>query len=344
MQEKLENVIKELELDLKQIKNQNDLVNLKSKVLGKNSVITEAYNKFKTISNEEKKAYGEMLNKYKQKITISLDNAKAELENIELMAKLEGESIDITLPGVNLPVGSIHPVEQVIRDVEDYFISMGYDIAVGPELETADNNFTLLNIPESHPTRDDQDSFYINPEYLLRTQTSPVQIRTMLENKEKTDIRILCPGKVYRRDTDDATHTHQFAQFEGLVVGTDITIANCKAVLEQFAKHVFGNDKVTRLRPNYFPFTEPSFEMDVSCSCPKNPCSICKGTKWIEILGAGMVHPNVLDNCGYDSKTYTGFAFGIGVERVAMLKYDLKDIRELFNNDIRFLKQFKEDK
>ena len=218
---------------------------------------------------------------------------------------------------------------------------MGYDVLEGPEVESDLYNFEMLNLPKGHPARDTQDSFYITEDKLLRTQTSPVQVRTMLSNIEKTPIRIICPGKTYRKDNDDATHSHQFTQIEGLVVDKNISMSDLKGTLQIFAKKMFGNEREIRFRPSYFPFTEPSIEVDVSCfNCGGNGCAICKNTGWIEILGAGMVHPNVLNMCGYDSEKFTGFAFGIGPERIAMLKYGITDIRNFYTNDMRFLKEF----
>ena len=341
MKERLEQALVEFHEQVEKVKDTNELMNLKSKMLGKKSELTLAYEEFKNIAATEKKNYGQILNQYKETVTKVIEQTKVKLEAAQLEQKLEGESIDVTLPGVSIPTGSLHPLTLMTHELEDYFLRMGYNVEVGPELEKADYNFTMLNIPESHPTRDDQDSFYINPEFLLRTHTSPVQIRTMLANKTKEPIRIICPGRVYRRDTDDATHTHQFNQLEGLVVGVDISIAHLIGTLENFAKYVFGHDRKIRLRPNYFPFTEPSFEIDVNCSCTADHCAVCKNSGWIEILGAGMVHPHVLENCGYDSGQYTAFAFGMGIDRIAMLKYGITDIRDLYNNDLRFLEQFK---
>ena len=256
-------------------------------------------------------------------------------------SKLRSEAIDITLPSTKIRVGSIHPITKIINEVEDLFVSMGYDVLEGPEVESDLYNFEMLNLPKGHPARDTQDSFYITSDTLLRTQTSPVQVRTMLQNIEKTPIRIICPGKTYRKDNDDATHSHQFTQIEGLVVDKNISMSDLKGTLEIFAKRMFGSSREIRFRPSYFPFTEPSIEVDVSCfNCGGKGCNICKNTGWIEILGAGMVHPNVLNMCGYDSDKFTGFAFGIGPERIAMLKYGITDIRNFYTNDMRFLKEF----
>ena len=275
---------------------------------------------------------------------LKLKKKRASIENAIIAKKLEQEKIDVTLPGVALPVGGIHPLMQTVMDLEDLYISMGYTVAEGPEVETDEYCFEKLNLPKGHPARDMQDTFYINPELLLRSQTSPVQVRTMLEKKGEP-IKIICPGKVYRRDADDATHSHQFMQCEGLVLGENITLADLKGALLEMAKKMFDKDRKIRLRPSFFPFTEPSVEVDVSCGiCGGKGCSTCKNSGWIEILGAGMVNDNVLRMSGYDPKKIQGFAFGIGVERIAMLKHKIDDIRNFYINDVRFLNQFKEEK
>ena len=248
----------------------------------------------------------------------------------------------MTLPGRRTRIGVVHPLQAVTNEVESLFISMGYTVEEGPEVEWDHYNFELLNLPKGHPARDMQDSFYITEESLLRTHTSPVQARVLEAAKGKGPVKIICPGKVYRRDDDDATHSHQFTQIEGLVIDTDITMADLKGTLLELARKMFGEDREIRLRPSFFPFTEPSVEVDVTCSkCSGHGCNICKGTGWIEILGAGMVHPNVLEMSGFDSKKYQGFAFGIGAERIAMLKYGIEDIRNFYINDLRFINQFK---
>ena len=255
---------------------------------------------------------------------------------------LANETSDVTLPGRTNYIGVVHPLQAVTNELEALFISMGYTVEEGPEVEWDHYNFELLNLPKGHPARDMQDSFYITEESLLRTHTSPVQARVLEAAKGKGPIKIICPGKVYRRDDDDATHSHQFTQIEGLVIDTDITMADLKGTLLELARKMFGEDREIRLRPSFFPFTEPSVEVDVTCSkCSGCGCNICKGTGWIEILGAGMVHPNVLEMSGFDSKTYQGFAFGIGAERIAMLKYGIEDIRNFYTNDLRFINQFK---
>ena len=329
---------------LDEIKNTNDekeLNELRTKYLGKKGKVSLMTKQMGTLSNDEKKEFGKALNETKNEITNTLEEAIKSAKEKALNERLEKEKIDVTLPGVNISNGGMHPLMKVIEEVEDLFISMGFDVASGPEMEEDLYNFEKLNLPKNHPARDDQDSFYITAERLLRTQTSAMQARVMEGNTEKTEIRVICPGKTYRRDDDDATHSHQFTQIEGLMVGENISLAHLKGVLEVFVRRLFGEDREIRLRPNYFPFTEPSLEIDVSCfSCGGKGCNICKGTGWIEILGGGMVHPNVLRGCGYDPDKFTGFAFGIGPERVAMLKYGINDIRNFYTNDLRFLKEF----
>lgn len=331
----------ELNNKIELINNLKSLNDVRVEFLGKKGKITELSTLMKDLPIEEKKEFGKKLNELRSKVETSFDNLKEKLEVIELNKKLESEEIDITLPGTKINNGNSHPINRIIEEVEDLFISMGYSVEEGPEVENDLYNFEMLNLPKGHPARDSQDSFYINEEILLRSQTSPVQIRTMLKNKEKSPIRIICPGKVYRRDDDDATHSHEFHQIEGLVVDKNISMNHLKGTLEVLAKSLFGENKEVRFRPSYFPFTEPSFEVDLTCfKCNGKGCAMCKGTGWIEVLGAGMVHPNVLKNCGYNPKEYTGFAFGVGVERIAMLKYEISDIRDFYTNDVRFLKQF----
>src|SRR5699024_10655395 len=266
---------------------------------------------------------------------------KEAFEQIELEKQLEGERLDVTLPGRPVQVGGQHVLNSIIEEIEDLFIGLGYEVKEGPEVETDYYNFEALNLPQGHPARDMQDSFYITNELLLRTHTSPVQARTMKALNGQEAIRMICPGKVYRRDNDDATHSHQFTQIEGLYVDKNVTMSDLKGTLDTFAKQIFGKERDIRLRPSFFPFTEPSVEMDISCkACSGDGCSICKQTGWIEILGAGMVHHNVLEMAGYDSSVYTGFAFGMGPDRIAMLKYGIDDIRQFYTDDVRFLRQF----
>jgi phenylalanyl-tRNA synthetase alpha chain len=309
--------------------------------LGKKGPITEVLRGMGKLSEEERPKMGALVNEVREAIASKIAEKQSELEAAVINAKLASEQIDVTLPGRPVRTGSHHPLTRIIEEIEDLFIGMGYSVAEGPEVEKDYYNFEALNLPKGHPARDMQDSFYISEDILLRTHTSPVQARTMEKNQGKGPIKIICPGKVYRRDNDDATHSHQFMQIEGLVIGENIRMSDLKGTLEVFVKKMFGEDRKIRLRPSFFPFTEPSVELDISCKiCGGNGCNVCKGTGWIEILGAGMVHPNVLEMAGYDSKKYTGFAFGMGPERIAMLKYGVDDIRHFYTNDVRFLKQF----
>jgi len=338
---KIKNIEEELNDKIDSIDNSKDLNDLRVEYLGKKGKITELTGLMKDLPVEEKKEFGKSLNELRNKVETSFEKLRDKIEEMELNKKLDAEEIDVTLPGTKVKTGVAHPINKIIREVEDLFISMGYSVEEGPEVENDLYNFEMLNLPKGHPARDSQDSFYINEETLLRSQTSPVQIRTMLKNKEKSPIRIICPGKVYRRDDDDATHSHEFHQIEGLVVDKDISMTHLKGTLEVLAKSLFGENKEVRFRPSYFPFTEPSFEVDLTCfKCNGKGCAMCKGTGFIEVLGAGMVHPNVLRGCGYDPEKYTGFAFGVGVERIAMLKYEISDIRDFYTNDMRFITQF----
>ncbi|AJD91712.1 phenylalanyl-tRNA synthase subunit alpha [Jeotgalibacillus malaysiensis] len=309
--------------------------------LGKKGPITEVLKGMGKLSAEERPKMGALANEVRDSITNSIEEKQEGLEKEAVEKQLAEESIDVTLPGRPVPAGHAHPLTQVIEEIEDLFISMGYTVEEGPEVEKDYYNFEALNLPKGHPARDMQDSFYITEDVLLRTHTSPVQARTMERHAGKGPVKIICPGKVYRRDNDDATHSHQFMQIEGLVVDENIRMSDLKGTLNVFAKKMFGEDREIRLRPSFFPFTEPSVEMDISCKiCGGKGCSVCKGTGWIEILGAGMVHPNVLKMAGFDPEKYTGFAFGMGPERIAMLKYGIDDIRHFYTNDDRFLKQF----
>lgn len=340
MKEKLENLKQEIKAKINDVTSVKELYDLKVIYLGKKGAINEFTSLMKELSVDEKKEFGMALNTFNLEVNSLLADKQNELEENALNDKLTIEEIDITLPSTKLKVGGTHPLTKVIEEVEDLFVSMGYDIVEGPEIELDLYNFERLNIPKDHPARDTQDSFYINPEYLLRTQTSPVQARTMEKNNGEP-IRMICPGKTYRRDNDDATHSHQFHQIEGLVVGENISMADLKGTLEVFAKKMFGTKTKVRFRPSFFPFTEPSIEVDVSCfKCGGEGCQLCKNIGWIEILGAGMVHPNVLNDNGYDANKYTGFAFGMGPERVAMLKYGINDVRTFYTNDLRFIEDF----
>ena len=322
----------------------NLLQQKKANYLGKKGIIANVMSNMKNLSNDERKELGMKSNKIKMLLEDLFEKKRKEIEDKIVERKLKSETIDVTLPGVSMPVGGIHPLNQTVMELEDLYIGMGYRVAEGPEIETDEFCFEKLNLPKGHPARDMQDTFYINPELLLRSQTSPVQVRTMLEKKGEP-IKIICPGKVYRRDADDATHSHQFMQCEGLVLGSDVTLADLKGALLEMARKMFDKDRQIRLRPSYFPFTEPSVEVDVSCGiCNGKGCPTCKGSGWIEILGAGMVNNNVLKMSGYDPEKIQGFAFGIGVERICMLKYKVDDIRNFYLNDQRFLNQFKEAK
>lgn len=312
----------------------------KVKYLGKKGELTAILRGMGGLSPEERPIIGSLVNEVREKIELILKQKEEELKNKEMEEKLKTEKIDITLPSAKIRRGSKHPVNRIIEEVEDIFVSMGYDVVDGPELETDEYCFERLNLPKGHPARDMQDSFYVTSEYLLRTQTSSVQARTMMANTEKTPIRMICPGKTYRRD-DDATHSHQFGQVEGLVIDKNISLADLKGTLEIFVKKMLGENSELRFRPSYFPFTEPSYEIDVSCfKCGGKGCNLCKQTGWIEILGSGMVHPNVLKMNGYNPEIYTGFAFGTGLDRLAMFKYGITDIRLLYTNDVKFLSQF----
>lgn len=340
MKEKLEEISKLTKEKVEQITTSQELKELKAKVLGKKSELTEILRGMGQIAAEQRPVVGELVNKVRTEIEEMIDSKEKEFEEAELKRKLEAEKIDITLPATRIKRGSIHPLNRIIEDVEDLFVSMGYDVVTGPELETDEYCFERLNLPKDHPARDMQDSFYITTEYLLRTQTSSVQARTMMTNTEKTPIRMICPGKTYRKE-DDATHSHQFNQVEGLVVDKDISFANLKGTLEVFVKRLLGEKTQLRFRPSYFPFTEPSYEVDATCfKCGGKGCNLCKQTGWIELLGSGMVHPNVLKMNGYDPDVYSGFAFGTGLDRLAMFKYGITDMRLLYTNDVRFLSQF----
>ncbi|HEY8444983.1 MAG TPA: phenylalanine--tRNA ligase subunit alpha [Bacilli bacterium] len=336
--------LKNLELEaiaaIQKVSSIHELNELKASFLGKKSKLQEVASKMKDLSPEERKNLGIELNDFKNKITDLINEKKEELEAQEVIKKLEAETIDVTLPGKKFNIGKLHPLTKVRQEVEDIFIGMGYQIAEGPEVELDLYNFEMLNLPKGHPARDMQDTFYIDESTLLRTHTSPVQVRTLLKAKGEP-VKIICPGKTYRRDEDDATHSHQFMQIEGLVVGPNITMSDLKGTLTLMIQHLFGKERNVRFRPSFFPFVEPGVEVDVSCfKCEGRGCSLCKHTGWIEILGAGMVHPRVLEMSGYDPNKYQGFAFGMGIERVAMLKYGIEDIRDFYQNDLRFLRQF----
>ncbi len=307
--------------------------------LGKKGELTAVLKSMKNIPPEERPAFGQMVNETRTAIEEHMEAVKAELEAKALEAQMEKDTIDVTLPAKRSMVGHRHPIQIAYEEVEKIFIGMGYEVVEGPEIEYDEYNFEKLNIPANHPAKDEQDTFYINKEIVLRTQTSPVQARVMEQGK--LPIRMISPGRVFRSDEVDATHSPSFYQIEGLVIDKDITFADLKGTLEEFARKLFGPDTKTKFRPHHFPFTEPSAEVDVSCfKCGGKGCRFCKGSGWIEILGCGMVHPHVLEMCGIDPDEYTGFAFGVGLERIALLKYEIDDMRLLYENDYRFLKQF----
>ncbi|GBU10498.1 phenylalanine tRNA synthetase alpha subunit [Erysipelotrichaceae bacterium] len=319
------------------------LEEIRIQFLGKKGPIQEVMQQMRTLTNEQRKEMGQYVNTIKTEISALVDAKKAELEIKIVEEKIASESIDITLPGRIMPkYTGFHPLNQIVRDIEDFFSTMGYQTIQGPEVELDYYNFEAVNIPKNHPARDMQDTFYISPEQLLRTHTSGVQARTL----EKADvnnfpIKFISPGKVYRRDDDDATHSHQFMQIEGMYIGENISMAQLRGTLQAFVDHLFGEGRKIRMRPSYFPFVEPGVEVDVSCAkCGGSGCNICKGPGYIEILGAGLVHPQLLEIAGIDSAKYSGFAFGMGPDRVAMLKYGVEDIRNFYTNDLNFLKQF----
>ena len=333
----MDNLLKEIKEKISKVNNLKELNDLKVEYLSKKGPIAELSSCMKDMNVEEKKEYGMKLNAFRTEVNNLFDSLKEKLETEELNKKLEAETIDITLPSTKIEIGSPSILEKVIEDFEEVFMSMGYDVVDGPELEEDKYNFELLNIPKGHPARDAQDTFYIkDEEILLRSQTSPVQARVMLENKGKNPIRMICPGKTYRRDDDDATHSHQFMQIEGLLVDKEVSLSDLKGTIDVIVKKLFGSDIETRFRPSYYQFTEPSVEVDISCfNCHGKGCNICKNSGWITVAGAGIVHPNVLRDCGYNPNVWTGFAFGFGAERLAMLKYGINDIRTFYNTDLR---------
>lgn len=310
--------------------------------LSKKGKIQGLMSKMKDLPKEEKPKFGQVVNELKSEVTQALENKKKALAEAELEQRLKREKLDITLDAYTPVYGTMHPLNLVVEAIEDCFIGLGYQVAEGPEVELDYYNFEKANTPKGHPARDMQDSFYIDPTTLLRTHTTSIQMRVLEEAHGQMPIKLICPGKVYRRDNDDATHSHQFMQSEGLVVGENITLSDLKGTLQFLVDSLFGKGQKIRFRPSYFPFTEPSVEVDMSCHiCHGKGCPTCKGTGWIEILGSGMVHPNVLKMAGIDPLKYSGFAFGVGIERIAMLKYGIKDIRDLYTNDKRFLASFK---
>ncbi|NLK98087.1 phenylalanine--tRNA ligase subunit alpha [Defluviitalea saccharophila] len=339
MKEKLQSIKQQAMDRLKDVKELKVLDEIRIEFLGKKGELTQVLRGMKDLSAEERPIIGQMANEVREAIETKLEEVKNVLAEKAQEMKLRAEVIDVTMPGKRRKLGHRHPMNLVVDEIKEIFLGMGYKIAEGPEIETEYYNFEALNIPADHPARDEQDTFYINKNFMLRTATSPIQVRVM--EKEKPPIRIICPGKVYRSDEVDATHSPVFHQLEGLVVDKNITFADLKGALEVFAKELFGDKVKVRFRPHFFPFTEPSAEMDVSCvACGGEGCRICKGSGWIEILGCGMVHPKVLKMAGIDPDIYTGFAFGMGLERLAMSKYGVKDLRLFVENDVRFLDQF----
>jgi phenylalanyl-tRNA synthetase alpha chain len=340
MLEKLNDLEREFLRQIKEIDQIDQLNDLRVKLLGRKGEITQLLRGLKDISTDQRAEVGRVANELKERMESKLQERSGELKSRALDERLRAETIDVTLPGTPFMRGGKHPLTQIREEIQDIFIGMGFTVAEGPEIELDYYNFEALNVPKDHPARDMQDSFYISEDVLLRTHTSPVQVRTMEAIAPQLPVRIIVPGKVYRKD-DDATHSPMFQQIEGLLVDTAINFAHLKAILMSFAHRIFGEEVQVRYRPSFFPFTEPSAEMDISCvNCGGEGCRVCSYTGWLEILGAGMVHPRVLKYGGYDPEKVSGFAFGMGIERIAMLKYGVNDLRLFFDNDQRFLKQF----
>ena len=338
----MENVLNEGLLAIEACQNLADLQNVRNEYLSKKGLVTQLMGKMKDLSAEDKPAYGALVNQVKQSLEAAFKLKEEALQEAAFDAQLQKGKIDLSLPSAMPLVGTLHPLTIVQTEIEQFFMGMGYLVKEGPEVELDYYNFERANIPQDHPARDMQDTFYINAEWLLRTHTTAIQTRTLEAYKGEIPVKVICPGKVFRKDDDDATHSHQFVQIEGLVVGDKISLADLKGTLELLARHLFGESRVIRFRPSYFQFTEPSVEVDVSCHiCNGKGCPTCKQSGWIEILGAGMVHPNVLRMAGFDPEKVSGFAFGLGVERVALLKYGIDDIRHLYTNDLRFLNNFR---
>ncbi|GKT02541.1 phenylalanine--tRNA ligase subunit alpha [Furfurilactobacillus entadae] len=328
--------------DIKHSDNLERINEIRVQLLGKKGPITEALRGLRDLTAEERPKVGSFANQIRDELTTAIETRRQELEAAALNAQLAADTVDVTLPGVPVAQGQPHVIQSIIDQLEDMFIGMGYQVVDGPEVEDDHHNFEMMNLPKDHPARDMQDTFYITPDILMRTHTSPNQARAM-ENHDFSNgpLKMISPGRVYRRDTDDATHSHQFHQVEGLVIDKHITMADLKGTLEMVAANLFGDQFDVRLRPSYFPFTEPSVEADITCfNCLGKGCAVCKYTGWIEVLGAGMVHPNVLKMAGVDASVYGGFAFGLGPDRFAMLKYGVDDIRNFYLNDTRFLTQF----
>ena len=339
MKEKLQSIKEEALAQIQAADAPEKLNDVKVRFLGKKGELTAVLKGMKDVAAEDRPKVGQLVNEAREEIETALNNAKTAMEKAIREAKLKEEVIDVTLPSKKNMVGHRHPNTIALEEVERIFIGMGYEVVEGPEVEYDEYNFEKLNIPADHPAKDEQDTFYINKDIVLRTQTSPVQARVMEQGK--LPIRMIAPGRVFRSDEVDATHSLSFHQIEGLVIDKNISFADLKGTLEVFAKELFGPETKTKFRPHHFPFTEPSAEVDVTCfKCGGKGCRFCKGSGWIEILGCGMVHPHVLEMCGIDPEEYNGFAFGVGLERIALLKYEIDDMRLLYENDIRFLKQF----
>ena len=340
MQDQLKAIREHVIEELKSVQDSNALEQLRVRVLGKKGELTAILRGMGKVPAEERPAIGRIVNETREKLESAIDETAAALRAREKDFRLRREAIDVTLPGTERVAGSLHPMNIVLEDLLTIFTGMGFEAVEGPEIEYDRFNFELLNVPKNHPARDAQDTFYIDDNVVLRSQTSPVQARIM--TTRKPPIRIISPGRVYRADEVDATHSPVFHQIEGLVIDENISIADLKGTLDTFARRLYGEGIVTRFRPSFFPFTEPSAEVDLTCaSCRGKGCRMCKGTGWIEVLGAGMVNPRVLEMCGIDSKKYQGFAFGMGIERLTLLKYNVPDMRYLYENDVRFLKQFR---
>ena len=339
MKERLQQIAESARRNIEMAQSPEKLNEARLAFLGKKGELTQILKSMKEVAPEDRPKVGQFVNEARVQIETMLENSRKRLEAAALEEKMKREVIDVTLPAKKAKLGHRHPNTIALEEVERIFVGMGYEVVEGPEVEYADYNFTKLNIPEDHPARDEQDTFFINDKILLRSQTSPVQARVMEQGK--LPIRMIAPGRVFRSDEVDATHSPSFHQIEGLVIDKNITFADLKGTLQEFAKELFGPETKTKFRPHHFPFTEPSAEVDVSCfKCGGKGCRFCKGSGWIEILGCGTVHPNVLRMCGIDPEVYTGFAFGVGLERIALLKYEIDDMRLLYENDIRFLKQF----
>lgn len=340
MKEKLLNIKELVVSKIEEVKDLNSLEKIRVEYLGKKGELTNILKGMKDLTKEERPIIGQVANEAREEIENKIEQVKNKLKNKEKTERLKLEKIDVTMPGKTVTLGHRHPLLSVKEELENIFMNMGFDIVEGPEVETVYNNFDALNSPENHPSRDESDTFYITDDILLRTHTSAVQIRTM--KSEKPPIRIVSAGRTFRFDDVDDTHSPMFHQLEGLVVDKHVTVQNLMHTIDLFIKEIFGSEMKTRFRPHYFPFTEPSLEVDVTCfKCLGKGCEVCGGTGWsMELLGCGMVHPKVLENCGIDPEEYSGFAFGLGVDRIAMVKYGINNIRLLFENDIRFLKQF----